>query len=314
MKKYLSIIVGLMLVIGALPVLAANDVTISPNVEISVSGYTLVVVGTDKIIDSLSVADSNFTVTLSPGSTFSVTSANKRKFSYSVGTGITAATHCTGDSYVAFAASSASTAAADVTVTPSTTETCDGVATAVVTGGSSGGGGSGGGNNPNANIFGQTAAAAVPATTAVQLPVQASPIAAVAIGAAAVRHTFSAALKLGVTSADVTELQKRLAEEGVYSGPVTGYFGSLTQAAVKKYQEKEGIATAGQAGYGNVGPMTRARLNASVSAAVSTPVVTAPATQLSSAQIEAIQTQLQTLQAQLLLLLSQQLELLNAGQ
>ena len=145
MKKYLSIIVGLMLVIGALPVLAANEVTINPNVEISVSSYTLLVSGVAKIIDSLSVADSNFTVTLSPGATFSVTSADNRKFSYSTGTGITATTNCTGESYVSFAASSASTAAADATVTPSTTETCDGVTTAAtVTGSTSGGGGGGG--------------------------------------------------------------------------------------------------------------------------------------------------------------------------
>jgi len=300
-----------MLVIGALPVLAANDVTIEPNVEISVSGYTLVVAGTAKIIDSLSVADSSFTVTLSPGSTFSVTSADKRKFSYSTGTGITASTHCTGSSYVSFAASSASEAAADATVTPSTTETCDGTTTTTtVTGSTSGGGGGGGANNPNADIFSQTQTTT--ATTQVSLPVQASPVAVAATSAAATGHVFATPLKFGSENSDVTELQNRLTAEGVYSGPVTGYFGPLTLAAVKKYQEKEGIATAGQLGYGNVGPMTRAKLNSSVSTSVSTPVVTAPATQMSSSQVEAIQTQLQALQAQLLILLSQQLQLLKA--
>ena len=281
MKKYLSIIVGLMLVIGALPVLAANEVTINPNVEISVSSYTLLVSGVAKIIDSLSVADSNFTVTLSPGATFSVTSADKRKFSYSVGTGITASTHCTGDSYVSFAASSASTAAADVTVTPSTTETCDGTTTAAtVTGSTSGGGGGGGGNNPNANIFSSTQAttATVAQTTTtttpatVSTPAPALTPATVLTPATSSSYSFSASLKLGSTGTDVTELQNRLTAEGVYAGPVTGYFGPLTQSAVKAYQAKYGIDQ-----LGIVGPATRANLNASAAAPATTPTPATPA-------------------------------------
>ncbi|MDO8443161.1 MAG: peptidoglycan-binding domain-containing protein [bacterium] len=311
MKKYLSITVGLMLVSGTLPVLAANEVTIDPNVEISVSSYTLVVSGTAKIIDSLSVADSNFTVTLSPGATFSVTSADKRKFSYSVGTGITAATHCTGSSYVSFAASSASEAAADATITPSTTETCDGTTTAAaVTGSTSGGGGSGGSNNPNATIFSQTATTAS-AAAAVQLPAQASSVAVAATSGVTTGHVFATPLKLGSKGTDVSELQKVLVAKGYLampSGAAYGTFGSLTQSAVKKYQAANGIDQ-----LGNVGPATRAKLNASVAAPVSTPAATA-STQASSAQIEVLQTQLQALQAQLLMLLSQQMELLKAQQ
>ncbi len=55
---------------------------------------------------------------------------------------------------------------------------------------------------------------------------------------------------------DVAELQKRLTDEGVYSGPITGYFGPLTQAGVKEYQIKNGISAIGV-----VGPLTRAKLN-----------------------------------------------------
>jgi peptidoglycan hydrolase-like protein with peptidoglycan-binding domain len=54
----------------------------------------------------------------------------------------------------------------------------------------------------------------------------------------------------------VTELQDRLKAEGVYSGPITGYFGSLTGAAVKAFQAKYGIQQ-----LGIVGPMTLAKLN-----------------------------------------------------
>ena len=56
---------------------------------------------------------------------------------------------------------------------------------------------------------------------------------------------------------DVTELQKRLTSDGVYSGPVTGYFGTLTKAGVQAWQEKNGLVKDGI-----VGPNTRTKLNA----------------------------------------------------
>jgi peptidoglycan hydrolase-like protein with peptidoglycan-binding domain len=57
---------------------------------------------------------------------------------------------------------------------------------------------------------------------------------------------------------DVTELQKILIADGYLVIPApTGYFGSLTQAAVKQYQAAHGIQTTGY-----VGPLTRGALNA----------------------------------------------------
>ncbi len=70
------------------------------------------------------------------------------------------------------------------------------------------------------------------------------------------KYKFNKALSLGSRGADVTELQKRLIAEGFLSGTATGYFGSLTVTAVKKYQSANGIST-----LGNVGPATRAQLN-----------------------------------------------------
>jgi peptidoglycan hydrolase-like protein with peptidoglycan-binding domain len=67
---------------------------------------------------------------------------------------------------------------------------------------------------------------------------------------------FNNFLSVGSTGTDVTELQKHLTALGAYSGPVTGYFGSLTQAAVEQFQGTHGIS---QVGY--VGPATRAALN-----------------------------------------------------
>jgi peptidoglycan hydrolase-like protein with peptidoglycan-binding domain len=69
-------------------------------------------------------------------------------------------------------------------------------------------------------------------------------------------YTFSNFLDVGSTGDDVTALQQKLTTLGDYSGPVTGYFGQLTQAAVEQFQGANGIA---QVGY--VGPATRAALN-----------------------------------------------------
>jgi len=44
-------------------------------------------------------------------------------------------------------------------------------------------------------------------------------------------------------------------------GLITGYFGILSESAVKRFQERYGIARQGDGGYGFVGPKTRAKLN-----------------------------------------------------
>ena len=72
-------------------------------------------------------------------------------------------------------------------------------------------------------------------------------------------YKFYNPLNLGSQNADVTALQERLTSEGVYSGPVTGYYGALTEAAVKKYQGLHGLSQ-----LGNVGPATRALLNSGI--------------------------------------------------
>ena len=80
----------------------------------------------------------------------------------------------------------------------------------------------------------------------------------------ALGFNFVRPLALGLRHADVSNLQKALKTDlSVYpEGLVTGYFGSMTLKAVQKFQEKYGIASPGVPGYGNVGPATRAKLNA----------------------------------------------------
>ncbi|TSC79708.1 MAG: Uncharacterized protein G01um101429_383 [Parcubacteria group bacterium Gr01-1014_29] len=74
---------------------------------------------------------------------------------------------------------------------------------------------------------------------------------------------------LGSTDTDteeqVSELQKFLASDSsIYpEASVTGYFGPLTEQAVKRFQEKHSIVSSGSpdtTGYGVVGPLTRRRL------------------------------------------------------
>ncbi|HYE23220.1 MAG TPA: pectate lyase-like adhesive domain-containing protein [Candidatus Paceibacterota bacterium] len=75
----------------------------------------------------------------------------------------------------------------------------------------------------------------------------------------AATYNFAADLTIGATGQDVTELQTILIASGYLKiAAPTGYFGPLTQEAVKLYQAANGIPATGY-----VGPLTRAALNAS---------------------------------------------------
>lgn len=73
-------------------------------------------------------------------------------------------------------------------------------------------------------------------------------------------------LKLGASGDDVTRLQQFLARDpSIYpEGRVTGYYGALTESAVKRWQVKYNIVSTGTAestGYGVVGPRTAAAIS-----------------------------------------------------
>src|SRR6185369_15438365 len=72
--------------------------------------------------------------------------------------------------------------------------------------------------------------------------------------------SFTRDLTVGSSGADVSALQ---AAVGV--SPATGYFGSITKAAVMAYQTAHGISATGF-----VGPLTRASLNSSVTTTTTT--------------------------------------------
>lgn len=85
-----------------------------------------------------------------------------------------------------------------------------------------------------------------------------------AVSSSASAVSFSKDLMVGSSGADVTALQNAL---GV--SPATGYFGSVTKAAVVKYQVSKGIS-----GTGYVGALTRAQLNAGSAVTTTTTTTT----------------------------------------
>ena len=58
----------------------------------------------------------------------------------------------------------------------------------------------------------------------------------------------AASLQQGSSGAQVREIQQRLKNWGYYSGSVDGIFGSKTQAAVKRFQQKNGLTIDGIVG------------------------------------------------------------------
>lgn len=72
-------------------------------------------------------------------------------------------------------------------------------------------------------------------------------------------------LQKGSRGIDVITLQKALNQENVYPEAIySGYYGTLTEQAVKRFQQKYGIVSSGNAittGYGLFGWTTMAKLN-----------------------------------------------------
>lgn len=74
----------------------------------------------------------------------------------------------------------------------------------------------------------------------------------------------AASYKRGSTGSVVTQIQKKLSAWGYYSGSVDGIYGSATESAVKKFQQKNGLTVDGI-----VGTATLAALGISASSSAS---------------------------------------------
>lgn len=79
-------------------------------------------------------------------------------------------------------------------------------------------------------------------------------------------HSFSVDLQLNQVGDEVKALQTALQSDGEFpaSVPPTGFYGQITEQAVKDFQKRYGIVSSGtpsSTGYGRVGSKTRAKLN-----------------------------------------------------
>jgi peptidoglycan hydrolase-like protein with peptidoglycan-binding domain len=83
--------------------------------------------------------------------------------------------------------------------------------------------------------------------------------------------------KLGSTGADVSSTQRCLRQLGYYNGPVTGKFATLTEAAVRRYQQKNRLAVDGA-----IGTKTQNLLNSQCQSRTNLPVKTSTTLQVGS--------------------------------
>jgi len=114
-----------------------------------------------------------------------------------------------------------------------------------------------------------------------------------------------------MTHSDVKRLQEllntdsdtQIAQSGVGSpGNETDYFGSLTKKAVQRFQKKYSVASEGDAGYGYVGPATRAKLSevfGGGKAPVQMPPKSSAVQNTQNTQEEALQEQIESLLQQI---------------
>ncbi len=82
-------------------------------------------------------------------------------------------------------------------------------------------------------------------------------------GTSTQKYIFKRGLQFGSKGDEVRFLQEILSrDKTIYpEGMITGYFGPLTDKAVKRFQEKYNISNINDSGYGYVGPKTRGVLN-----------------------------------------------------
>src|SRR5437016_948389 len=80
----------------------------------------------------------------------------------------------------------------------------------------------------------------------------------VSVSVARADNLFTKDLYFGIQGdSEVNKLQEFLTDQGVYLGPITGNFFSLTRKGVQQFQVREGVTPA--AGY--FGPVTRTKAN-----------------------------------------------------
>jgi peptidoglycan hydrolase-like protein with peptidoglycan-binding domain len=68
-----------------------------------------------------------------------------------------------------------------------------------------------------------------------------------------------AGLTIGSTGDEVSQLQRQLTDLGYYSGPISGYYGELTESAVREFQSGNGLAVDGVVGSSTLAALQQAQ-------------------------------------------------------
>jgi len=296
MMRILKAISLTALLLPGLAFAAYNDVTLTTDANFSVNGVTINIVSSSAVLESVEVGATTMTITLQPNSTMIIQAPSLNALSASLASGAAYTNVSVCHSSLSEMTFTPGASQSVVTITPSTTSFCP-VSTGGSGGssgggggggGSVGGGGGGGGGGelpvtpavtaPAAPAATQTSSASISALVAqlqtliAQLkalggtvsPALEATIASLA-GASSPAGSFTRDLQLGTTGDDVKSLQQFLNSHGypvTDSGPgsageETTKFGSLTRAALAKFQAANGIAPA----VGYFGPKTRALVN-----------------------------------------------------
>ena len=246
---------------------AFDDVALNTSgTEISISSVTLTVLGGNGAnLEQIVVNTDTFVPTLQPNSYMKISSADRRSFVIDPVGSLKITQTC---------GSSESTLELDNPADgPSVSPTVSVSSSACAAGG--GGGGSGGGSSGGGVVSssgggggggGSAVIAATPKSVPAATVAQPSPV------AMAVSPVFNSDLQKGARNDDVRRLQELLSKDSsIYpDGSTTGFYGALTEKAVKKFQAKYGLPQVGR-----VGPATRAKLQ-EVFGGVSVPTPVAP--------------------------------------
>ncbi|PJE66934.1 hypothetical protein COU93_01535, partial [Candidatus Shapirobacteria bacterium CG10_big_fil_rev_8_21_14_0_10_36_6] len=156
-----------------------------------------------------------------------------------------------------------------------------------------------------------TAPSIFSAPDASQPVVPAAPVAVVTQPPSSV--VFNKDLERGTAGEDVRRLQELLAKDSeMYPERlITGFYGPLTQNAVRRFQLKHGIIkNSADAGSGRAGPITRSKLAEIFKESIQ-PVKAAPG--ISDTEVAAIQSQINQLLGQLKFLQEQLQEIIAQG-